>query len=527
MFLIMSGAYIDQELKSEFGSIPPTFLPLGGYRLFQHQYKLVADGSNIYLSLPESYAMSVLDALWLKNRNVNIIRTPSDLSLGASLVAALNMIEESFNSPLSILFGDTLIGSIPIGEDVVAISDVKDSYNWAIVTNDNENWLQDCGAKLIGDARGIVSGYFKFSQPRQLIKEITMHHWNFIEGLNGYHKAVGLTAVEVDSWLDFGHVNTYYRSKAAFTTQRAFNELTINSKWVEKSSVKEYKIRAEADWFENLPNAMRSYIPQFLGSRKHEGVFSYRLEYLHHTALNELFVYGEIQSLVWRQIIDCCLDFIDDCFKHSAPESFIGTKLDKMFVEKTESRLKEYCEDNLINIHKTWVFNDSLEFSLDELASESQKYLPQSDQVFSVVHGDFCFSNILYDYRANRIKTIDPRGIAIDGKPTIYGDIRYDLAKLSHSIIGMYDWIIAGYFEVEVTDDKIKFDIAGIHQHELSQKIFLDQIEVRYGLSALNIYAMQIQLFLSMLPLHSDNPIRQQAFIGNAFRLHQLIKGLE
>ena len=34
---------------------------------------------------------------------------------------------------------------------------------------------------------------------------------------------------------------------------------------------------------------------------------------------------------------------------------------------------------------------------------------------------------------------------------------------------------------------------------------------------------MQIQLFLSMLPLHADDPRRQDALMANAFRLHQLM----
>lgn len=37
MFLIMSAAYITLELESEFGTIPPSFLPLGNRRLFQYE----------------------------------------------------------------------------------------------------------------------------------------------------------------------------------------------------------------------------------------------------------------------------------------------------------------------------------------------------------------------------------------------------------------------------------------------------------------------------------------------------------
>ena len=63
------------------------------------------------------------------------------------------------------------------------------------------------------------------------------------------------------------------------------------------------------------------------------------------------------------------------------------------------------------------------------------------------MHGDFCFSNILYDFKSQSIKVIDPRGLSGDGKEqSIYGDLRYDVAKLAHSVIGKYDFIIAGRF---------------------------------------------------------------------------------
>lgn len=52
MLLIMSGSYVQQELGAEFGSIPPSFLPLANKRLFKHQVSLGHDGHAIYLVLP-------------------------------------------------------------------------------------------------------------------------------------------------------------------------------------------------------------------------------------------------------------------------------------------------------------------------------------------------------------------------------------------------------------------------------------------------------------------------------------------
>ena len=61
------------------------------------------------------------------------------------------------------------------------------------------------------------------------------------------------------------------------------------------------------------------------------------------------------------------------------------------------------------------------------------------------MHGDFGFSNILFNARAGRIKTLNPRG-AWNGHASPYGDTRYDLAKLAGSVVGRYDQIIAGRY---------------------------------------------------------------------------------
>ncbi|WED22014.1 capsular biosynthesis protein [Vibrio sp. JC009] len=527
MLLIMSSAYIEQELKSELGKIPPSFLPLGNRRLFQHQVKLAPQNVSIYLSIPDSYRISAIDEKWLSDHSVHILRIPENLSIGAALVAALNLADHSLDTPLHVLYGDTLFDSLPEGDDIIGITEVKDSYNWAVVTNNKSQWVQNSDLGLDVDTNNVVSGYFKFSQPRQLIKCITQSSWDYIEGLNRYHSSVALDTIRLDSWLDFGHVNTYYRSKAKFTTQRAFNQLKITSDWIEKSSDKNLKIEAEAHWFETLPKKLRGYIPQYLGTTNNENRVSYKLEYLYHTALNELFVFSETSSSAWKQIIFGCLKFLEDCYKVKKPQSEPANTLEELFGKKTNERIDDFCSDNGISRKQIWQFNNELTVSIDEVLTLSNSYLPKKQFDLSVLHGDFCFSNILYDFRTGRVKTIDPRGITPENQLSIYGDIRYDLAKLSHSILGMYDWIIAGYYDVSIESDSINFRIESSQKHRQIQKIFSDLVLEKFGISILNLYAMQIQLFLSMLPLHSDDPQRQKALFANVFRLYQILQRLE
>lgn len=526
MFLIMSAAYVGQELESEFGQIPPSFLPLGNRRLFQYQIALAPKNVDVLLSIPESFSVSTIDQLWLEDNNITVIKTPEKLSLGASLVAAVNISGHCLNKPLHVLYGDTLYRNLPTGDDIATISEAKGSYHWATVTTDSVQWLDERDTTNNGGSQTIIDGYFKFGNPRQLVKNITQSEWDFIEGLNRYHQEIGLTPIVSDGWLDFGHVNTYYNSKAEFTTQRAFNELTITPNWVEKSSVKSDKIAAEANWFENLPYELRGHIPQYLGRKVEGEQISYRLEYLHLTALNELFVFSKLPSRIWLQIFSSCIDFLSLCQRQKSNIIDSDNSLDHLFGTKTQQRLSEYCLENNITLDDEWQYNYGDKISLRKIMQDSVNNLPTGKEELAVLHGDFCFSNILYDFRAGKVKTIDPRGITYKGNETIYGDFRYDIAKLSHSILGLYDWIIAGYFHVEVEDKIINFELAEENGHKETQYEFIKLIEKEFKLSAKNLYAMQIQLFLSMLPLHSDDINRQNALFANTFRLHGILTRL-
>jgi hypothetical protein len=525
----MSAAYVGHELQSEFGKIPPSFLPLGNRRLFQHQIKLAPVGVAVHLSIPESFEVPSTDLVWLKENNVSLIQTPDCLTLGASLVAALNLAEHSLDSPLHVLFGDTLFIELPQGDNIISVSDVTDSYNWTVVTNDDLKWLKDIDNNGESSSHNIVNGYFKFSEPRELMRAVTQSNWDFFGGLNRYQKTIGLTSEYSETWLDFGHVNTYYRSKAHFTTQRAFNELTITPEWVEKSSFKSNKVSAEANWFANLPFSLRGYIPQYLGQENNNGRVSYRLEYLYQTALNELYVFCDLPVTIWDKIMKSAIKFLKTCQLELAPNNTLSNSTDVLFGEKTKQRLAEYCLQKNITINDLWEFNGKEQVSLSTILKDSTKYLPKSDDNWptSILHGDFCFSNILYDFRADRIKTIDPRGTTPEGKETLYGDVRYDIAKLSHSVIGMYDWIVAGYFTVDIKNNNIKFDIEESQQNLIIQQRFINYIENEFNIKAVTLMAMQIQLFLSMLPLHDDDKNRQQALFANAFRIYNKMKRLE
>lgn len=272
MLLIMSGSYVQQELGAEFGSIPPSFLPLANKRLFKHQVSLGHDGHAIYLVLPEDFVFDKHDYEWLLRNKVTMIPVDSNLTLGQAIVTAWNLIGDKDDKGLQLLFGDTLFKKIPAGDDLVAISHSDDNYQWSFF------YETELRAVSREDNKNVICGYFSFSKPNFFIRELVTSKFDFTAALKKYHDSYSLASIYVSDWLDFGHINTYYKSKVQYTTQRAFNELCITTKSVIKSSSNESKIEAESKWFETIPGELKIYTPMLLEPFDHIRK-SYKLEY--------------------------------------------------------------------------------------------------------------------------------------------------------------------------------------------------------------------------------------------------------
>ena len=127
----------------------------------------------------------------------------------------------------------------------------------------------------------------------------------------------------------------------------------------------------------------------------------------------------------------------------------------------------------------------------------------------TVMHGDYCFSNILFDTNSFLCKLIDPRGRLHD--QTIYGDPRYDIAKLRHSVVGAYDYAVHGLFRL--TEEKNNFIVTDnypVFQDKLTS--YFDKMVIQFGYQLDEIKLIEALLFTSMIPLHKDSMERQKLF---------------
>lgn len=513
MILITSAAYVNPSLASEFGLLPPCMLPVQNKRLYMHQLKLFKDNQEpIYISLPETYELSSYDRNQLEQRNVTPIMVPDGLSLGQSVIYCLNSAGH-FDEPLYILHGDTLFRDLSMSPDSYVVSRAEDNYSWASVDNDT-----------------IYAGFFAFSSQSLLIKCITRQGNSFIAGVEMYGMTRPLEKITSDSWMDFGLVNTYYRSISNMTTQRVFNDLNIGRFSIKKSSHDVNKMMAEAQWILNLPKNLRHYAPAVWDSGTDGDMGYYEMEYYYLSSLANLFVFCRHPLFVWNDILSACQLFIDDMSKHR-PESSdeisrIVANNNELYLPKTIKRLTQYAQETGISLEHKWMLNGVETPSLQQIVQDTSLMIARDKPEFvTMMHGDFCFSNILYDFKSKSVKVIDPRGIDNDGNISMYGDMRYDVAKLAHSILGLYDFIIAGMYDYrEILPYEITLEFEELTSIKSTQEKFKSMLFAGYSISELSVYPIMVHLFLSMLPLHRDNPERQKAMLANALRLYIELK---
>lgn len=509
--LITSASFVDSELAAEFGHLPPSFLPVGHKRLYDLQIDSLT--SPVYLTLPQSFAIPEADAQNLERQGAIVIRVPDGLSLGNSVLYALEIIGVTTGA-IHILHGDTLIYDLPAGDDLVAMGEEPDAYNWGAVPTEFD--------EAPADPRDVLAGYFAFADAVELRRALAMARGDFVDAVSRYGLAHPLKHHKVSSWLDCGHLQTYYRSRCSMRIQRSFNDLAISFQVVEKRSSELAKISAEAAWFNAIPSRLRLYTPAFLGTTTtvEKKIGGYAIEYLPMPSLHELFVFGAVSKGSWQRILEATFAFMNVALEEGK-EFSAPTVIRQLTTDKTAERLDRWLSEAGISKTQTWRYAGKNTPTLGEIAKATGALIDMdSTDMLGIMHGDLCFTNIFFDFRTQRVKVIDPRG-TVDGQtPTPLGDLRYDMAKLNHSIVGAYDFILAdrftctGFLERDLT---IEFPTDS--SFNLVNSLISSLSINGRRLSDPEITAITVHLFLSMLPLHSDRPKRQQAFVANALRL--------
>ena len=516
--LITSGAYIGEEMQSEFGRIPPAFLPVGSVYLVQHQLRHLEGRQHKWLSLPADFDLSEAQRRILLEADVRTVRVDPKLSLGMSVFQSILEIDPS--GPIEILHGDTLVEAPePREQDVFSIAEVAEQYKWGLVEvqGGRVNSVRDVDrSDFLTEEMLMISGYFGLNDTWRFIKCLVRAGFNFVAALDEYARGGGVVADSSIPTLDFGHQKTFYSSRKYLAATRYFNSLQVDDYVVKKESDEGRKIDAESNWLRSVPPDLQPFTARLIEDRSSITSGKYATLYSSFPTVAELYL-AQSSRFVWLKVLGSCLEFLGRAYCHRAEDQM--SPFYWLVIDKLKSRIEEY-PDFLPATDDELIVNGVPVGSLSSIVGRLEDIVRAAPALPPcIMHGDFCFSNMLFDPRSDRIVLIDPRGLIAD-QITIYGDIRYDIAKLGHSIIGRYDQIVGGHLVAESPD-------LGVYSLEVRRDPLRDWLEEQFLSASIDgvsfhdtaIHAAIVSLFLAMIPLHSEDSRRQQTLFANALRL--------
>ena len=454
-----------------------------------------------------------------------------------SLMAGLQKAPQ--NGPVHIILGDTLITDAYGGtQDFVYTGTVPDPRNWCLVQAAPSGQVQAYFDKVPpaqlppGTTLPALTGYYYLTQTAHLKhctqQALEQQHKELSQVLQAYQQQQPIHARAVQNWLDFGHTDGLLHAKRQLLKGRHFNSLQIDPSLgiMVKNSTNQAKLQHELDWYRLLPGHLKVLAPRLLESTQSNGQVQIVQEYYGYPNLAELFLFADLSVDIWHSVVDNLLNLHQHLASHQQP--LPQEHLHQMYQHKTLQRLEQLVQEQpqwaTLLLQPTLTLNGQELLNWPQLkAWLTQQALPGlwQQSTATIMHGDYCFSNILYDVNNHIIRLIDPRGSF--GPPGIYGDPRYDLAKLRHSTHGCYDFIIADLFKVQQPQPG-HFSL-NIYTHPTQQEVarYLDQKLPQIGQQLAHITLIEALLFISMVPLHKDKPQRQYAMYLTGIRyLNQL-----
>lgn len=423
----------------------------------------------------------------------------------------------------------------------VLVHPVEDSYRWCIAETNADGTvsaLRDKEPGLSGDLQALIGVYY-FPSVKDLRAaadaEIAARHSatpprdkndkgriELSDLLDRVRAEKPLRAIASGAWLDCGNPDRQASSHQALLQKRDFNELAIDPilGTITKRSRHNEKFIDEINFLRLLPNELAVLFPRVVDFSIDWNDPWVCMEYYGYPTLAEVFVFENVDPGIWEQIFTHLYEIITARFmRHRRP--LPEGALNEMYLGKTRRRLEEmHAPAELLALvaHEGAVTVNGREMSnVASLWEDLEREIIELGQNVegTIVHGDLCLSNILYDLRSRICKLIDPRGSF--GATGIFGDPRYDVAKLYHSVYGLYDFITNDLFQVSLDGASIRLEMCARPQHrmirERFEKVFFPRFDRR------EILLLTALLFASMPALHYDHPQRQLAMYARALEL--------
>ena len=356
-------------------------------------------------------------------------------------------------------------------------------------------------------------------------KQDSLQISTFYYALQEYSKIHPMRPVLTNNWFDIGHEDKYYNSKLEVRA-REFNHITIdkNRGILKKTSDDKDKFIGEIKWYLKLPADVEYVRPRIFDySTSYVNPYVSMEYYAYHT-VHELFLYGDLTLQQWIDIFNRIRFVCDDFKRYTVQDANIRQALEEMYLTKTLQRFEKMKKNErfLAFFESPITVNGKKYQPLEKIIVALKTAIPEmlyDVDAFNIIHGDLCFANIMVDSNFSFIKVIDPRGKF--GTYDIYGDFRYELAKLFHSVDGKYDFIIKDLFDLNYNSEAtcINYHIQDRKRDFSLYKVFLDTFSAEVGGDLKRIELIEALLFLSMIPLHGESIRHQMVMLGTGLEI--------
>lgn len=535
ILVVPSAKLVGIDLQVEYGPIPPVLIPLRGTVALQSLidfYESVVD--RIYVLADEGLVQVAEYLAFFPHPKVEVVRVRSGRSLADSLEDFVRQRPEVASAQAVINLGDMVIDDLDrglVGADFCAYDFTGETQRWTLFRAGGEgqplvisdkayqpdptDWRTFLGAWGMRDFNRFVS-LLATAADEPLVGR-------FYVAVRGYTQEKDVALVRSERWTDYGHLDNLNLARRRAMNTRYFNSISFGhgGATVRKQSRNSAKLADEIRWMLNQPEDLRVYLPAVYSHSLEPNLPFIEMEFYSYPSLDECFVYARHDFDTWEKIFTRVFEIIALQGRHRV-EGDMSADLRDMYLNKTARRIREFIAandqgflvDRPVSVNGVPCRSLSVVPEVLEAALEARGALEAGS--FGISHGDMCFGNVLFDVRHALLKLIDPRGSF--GRHALHGDVYYDLAKLSHSVLGWYDFIIFNQFHV--SDDgngRYHLSFRARDHHRTIGEIFRKHI-AQNGYDLSRVRLIESTLFLSMLPLHRSNPRHQIAM---------LLRGLE
>lgn len=288
---------------------------------------------------------------------------------------------------------------------------------------------------------------------------------------------------------------------------RAYNLIELLPFGLVKKSSSADRLSDEVFYYESIPHDTLHLFPRKVDHYISGGQHNLILEYYPYKNLGEYMISND--PFDWNVVFSNLKDVIRLMSGHVKDSKEVREYATTMYINKTYTEynnFKDLYHDKELFSSKTLMINGVEYQNFNLIWDEVKKIIHTKlmNYTHRMIHGDMCFSNILYHPKVGS-RFIDMRGSF--GERGIYGDTMYDYAKLLHSVEGGYELMINDQFKVsKESENNYSFSL---YDNKNKEEAFRAYINVFSDQDINLIRLVEGLIFVGMCARHYDSTDRQ------------------